>query len=172
MPSHSDTKFLVSAHDDPVVLRIRGKANYLNCACIGDFFDRIIASGRREFVVDLCDCAGMDSTFLGILASAGLQLREMDPPGKLVLLRLSRRNLELVRNLGLHHILTIDDGTHRTETVPGSETSLGDEAGGERMSANTRLVLKAHQALSDLDESNRKRFQDVIAFLQRQIDDH
>jgi len=33
--------------------------------------------GYREFVVDLADCAMMDSTFMGTMASVALRLKEL-----------------------------------------------------------------------------------------------
>jgi len=172
MPTNSNTVFLVSAYGDPVILRIQGKATYLNCAPVGHFFDKMIAEGARNFVVDLHDCQGMDSTFLGILASAGLELREQDPPGELVLVRLSQRNRELVKNLGLHNIMVIDEGRNLPD-VSGSEHPLLKEENSRRKgeTANSKMVLKAHKALGEVDESNKKKFQDVISFLQRKVEE-
>ena len=50
----------------------------------------------------------MDSTFLGVLAGIALELRKRTPKGSLVLARMGQRNLELIRNLGLHQLLTVD----------------------------------------------------------------
>lgn len=169
MPVTTETTFLVSASDGPIVLRIHGKANYLNCAPVGNFFERTIAEGYKDFVVDFADCTGMDSTFLGILASAGLDLRDLDPPGSLVLVRLNERNLELVQNVGLHNIMVIDDKAPGT----GSEADhplVDHPARNKELAANSKMVLKAHEALCEVDESNKKRFQDIVSFMRGQAD--
>lgn len=171
MPTPQQSQFLVCTREDPIVLRVCGKASYLNCGCVGDFFDHLIADGHRDFVVDFAKCSGMDSTFLGLLASAGLRLREFDPPGKLVLVRLNQRNQELVRNLGLQHIMIIDPGTRGSEVEQDPPPNSGaEDAMEEERQADLKLILRAHEALGEVDESNKRRFQDVIAFLQREVD--
>jgi anti-anti-sigma regulatory factor len=170
MPATTNTTFLVNTSDGPIVLRIQGKANYLNCAPIGLFFERMIAEGYRQFVVDFAECTGMDSTFLGLLASAGLQLQETNPPGSLVLVRLGERNLELVQNVGLHNLMVIED------TVPNinlhSVQPLKEDPDREKeLAANSQMVLKAHEALIEVDESNKGKFQDVVSFLRKQLDE-
>ncbi len=60
----------------------------------------MIHQRKSRFVVDFLHCSSMDSTFLGVLAGAALQLRKENPPGGLTLCGLGPRNLELIRNLG------------------------------------------------------------------------
>src|SRR5664279_3400098 len=100
--------YLVDAYCDPVIVRIQGRACVANSASLHDFFVQMISQGKTRFVVDFTGCASMDSTFLGVLAGAALELRRQAPPGSLVLCRVGRRNLELLRNLGLHRLLTVD----------------------------------------------------------------
>lgn len=164
-----ETTFAVNAYQDPVMIKVVGRACFQNTGPLNDFFRRMIASGRRAFVVDFQECSGMDSTFLGVLAGIGIELRKPHHQGSLVVCRLGERNLELVTNLGLHRILTVDGGQalNGTESVPGqSYQSLA----GDRLNQvqNARLVLQAHENLVEVDESNRAKFQDVIAFLRNQ----
>ncbi|MCA0305249.1 MAG: hypothetical protein LCH95_22845, partial [Proteobacteria bacterium] len=49
-------------------------------------------------------------TALGVLAGAAIELRKRKPVGSIVVTRAAPRNLELMRNLGLHRLLTIDAG--------------------------------------------------------------
>ncbi|MDR2673762.1 MAG: STAS domain-containing protein, partial [Opitutaceae bacterium] len=102
--------FLVDAYSDPVIIRIEGRASCQNSGCVSNFFEQRINEGHIRFVVDFQRCDSMDSTFLGVLAGAGLRLRKLSPPGSLVLVRIAPRNLELIRNLGLHHLVTVDTG--------------------------------------------------------------
>lgn len=170
MPATPQTTFLVSHTGGPIVLRIQGKASYLNCAPVGHFFDRMIEEGYREFYVDFAECTGMDSTFLGLLASAALQLKEVDDEGRLVLVRLNERNLELVQNVGLHNLMIIED-TEPNVQLSNSQPIEGDSLREKAQAANSQMVLKAHEALVEIEESNKKQFQDVISFLRSQADD-
>src|SRR5690606_31779294 len=115
MPEKDNSEFLVDAYSDPAIVKIRGRVSFMNSGPWRDFFSKVIQSDKRRFIVDFADCASMDSTFLGILAGAALELRKRDPKGSIVLCRLGARNLELVRNLGLHRIMTVDPGDRSLE---------------------------------------------------------
>ncbi len=159
--------FLVDAYADPVVVRIEGRASFANSGSLRDFVAEMIRQGKTRFVVDFAACTSMDSTFLGVLAGAALELRRRTPPGTLTLARVGERNLELIRNLGLHRIALVDAGA-----VPmnfqGCTQTLDAKAKSELESA--RLVLEAHENLVTADAANAAKFQDVLAFLRNRVD--
>ncbi len=167
MPDSAKSVFLVDAYSDPVLVRIEGRASFQNSACLHDFVDEMLRRGRTRFVLDFQRCTSMDSTFLGVLAGAAMKLRKKTPPGSLVLARVGLRNLELVRNLGLHRLLTVDAGEQPLAfTTPPMPLPCGDRSELE----NARLVLEAHENLVSVDENNRGKFQDVLAFLKNRVD--
>ena len=159
--------YLVDAYSDPVVVRIEGRASFQNSACLRDFIDTMLQQGKIRFVVDFQHCASMDSTFLGVLAGVALELRRLTPPGSMVLARVGQRNLELIRNLGLHRLLIVDAGDFQMN-FDKCNTALTCPDSSELESA--RLVLEAHENLITIDESNRSKFQDVLAFLRNRVD--
>ncbi len=159
--------YLVDAYSDPVLVRIEGRASFLNSACLRDFMMQMLKSGKTRFAVDFLRCTSMDSTFLGVLAGIALELRKRSPKGSLVLTRMGQRNLELVRNLGLHMLLTVD--MSEMGANPDSRDMplvCGDRGELE----NARLVLEAHENLVSADESNRGKFQDVLAFMKNRVE--
>jgi anti-anti-sigma factor len=159
--------FLVDASSDPVLVRIEGRASFQNSASLRDFIAEMRRKERTRFVIDFQNCTSMDSTFLGVLAGAALELRKAGG-GSMVLCRVGERNLELIKNLGLHRLLTLDDGG----------ADLAGRANGTALAAqgkmneleNARHVLAAHENLVAADESNRAKFQDVLAFLKGRVD--
>ncbi|MDX2109612.1 MAG: STAS domain-containing protein [Verrucomicrobiota bacterium] len=162
----TDAAYLVNAYADPVIVRIIGRATYLNCAPLSDFFRRLIAQGKRSFVIDFHECTAMDSTFLGLLAGAGMEIHKLTPPGTFVLTRLGARNLELVRNLGIHRIMTVDAGDFQLN-FDGPKEQLQESA--KTDIENARMILTAHENLVAVDRANEAKFQDVILFLKGQI---
>lgn len=160
--------YLVDPYSDPVAVRIEGRASFQNSACLHDFIGDMVKSGKTRFVLDFMRCTSMDSTFLGVLAGAALKLRKLTPPGSLVLARVGPRNLELIRNLGLHRLLTVD----------ANESELSFGAAGKQLECinnrseleNARLVLEAHENLVAADEANRGKFQDVLSFLRNRVE--
>lgn len=159
--------FLVDAYSDPVVVRVDGRASFQNSGCLRDFITEMVGRGRLRFVLDFHQCSGMDSTFLGVLAGAAIELRKKAAGGSLVVARAGARNLELMRNLGLHRLLTIDGG-EAAVNLQKCDTALECAKPTEVESA--RLVLEAHENLVSADEANRSKFQDVLAFLRNRAD--
>ena len=159
--------YLVDAFSDPVVVRIDGRACFQNSACLRDFIVEMLKQGKRRFVLDFQNCASMDSTFLGVLAGAALDLRKGVPAGSLVLARVGPRNHELIRNLGLHRLLTVDAGDFGAN-LNQCDTAL--HCANRTELENARLVLEAHENLVTVDEANSSKFQDVLAFLKNRVE--
>lgn len=159
--------YLVDAYSDPVVVRIDGRACFQNSGCLRDFIAEMLNQGKTRFVLDFQVCTSMDSTFLGVLAGAAIDLRKRAPGGSLVLSRVGPRNLELIRNLGLHRLLSVDAGDTALNFTK-CDTPLTCTARTELESA--RLVLEAHETLVSVDEANRGKFQDVMTFLRNRVE--
>lgn len=159
--------FLVDAYSDPVVVRIEGRASFQNSGCLRDFITEMLARGRTRFVLDFQHCASMDSTFLGVLAGAAIELRKRTGgTGSLIAARVGARNVELMRNLGLHRLLTVDAGDFPMSFAK-CDTPL--DAGKCSEMESARLVLEAHENLVNADDANRTKFQDVLAFLRNRV---
>ena len=108
----------------------------------------------------------MDSTVLGVLAGCALELRKREPQGSVVLSRLSERNQELVRSLGLHRIAKLDTRTEEDPDIQGAKSLKNGEMD-ELESA--RLCLEAHEKLVEADRENQAKFQDVISYLKNRV---
>lgn len=166
MPDAAAPTFLVDAASDPVAIRIEGRASFQNSASLQQFLAEMRRQNRTRFVMDFQACTSMDSTFLGVLAGAALELRKLSGGGSLVLCRVGERNLELIKNLGLHRLLIVDEG-------PGDAPLRGGSALAPQPKMNelenARLVLAAHENLVAVDEANRAKFQDVLSFLKNRV---
>src|SRR5258708_33148873 len=71
------SEILVSCADRIVWVRLEGNGSSTNSTALRDFAKEMIHRGAREFIVDLCNCPVMDSTFMGTLAGISLWLREL-----------------------------------------------------------------------------------------------
>ena len=167
MAENGKPVYVVDAYSDPVVVRIDGRACFQNSACLRDFISEMLRQGKTRFVIDFQHCASMDSTFLGVLAGAALEIRKAVPTGSLILSRVGQRNLELIRNLGLHRLMTVDSGDFEMSFDKCDKAlSCPDRSELE----NARLVLEAHENLVTADEANRSKFQDVLSFLKNRVE--
>ena len=154
-------------HDSPkaAVLQVLKKASYTNCEPVRKFFDRKFKAGQRSFIVDFTKCTSVDSTFLGILVRLALNLRNAEDSGKLALINLTGRNLETVKNLGIHRIAEIS--SHAVENITELE-SLSEKETGE--TACSKTIYEAHKTLMHLNEKNLRMFCDVVSFLEQETE--
>jgi anti-sigma B factor antagonist len=167
MQPPAESAFLVDAYSDPVAVKVLGRASFSNSAGIRDFLKEMVRQGKVRMVIDFSHCTGMDSTFLGVLAGAALDLRRSNPPGSLVLTGLGPRNLELIYNLGMHRLATVDPGGAKS----GLEKRLQPiEPRQQSEIESARLCLEAHESLVEADANNLGKFQDVLAFLKNRVE--
>ena len=113
--------------------------------------------------VDLEQCTGMDSTFMGILSMLGLNARKGGIP--MSIYNAGTDNKNLLFGLGLKKLFQYVDGPM---AAGGTGWESGETAVPGKMDART--VLEAHQTLMDADEENVKKFEKVVEMVQRDID--
>jgi anti-sigma B factor antagonist len=164
MPEDTEPTFVVDVSSRPILVVIHGRANFLNCSPLRTFFRRMFDKGERQFLLDFSDCAGMDSTFLGILAGTALEAKREIPPGEVQLVGLNNRNLELVKNLGLQRIVTIVENSDR-ECDSTSTGLLSEEQTEEQ---KKHMLIEAHEDLVKMDEENLNKFEDLLTFLKNE----
>ena len=153
-------------------MRVDGRGTFQNSLQAKKALQRVMAQGTTNLVVDLERCPMMDSTFLGMLTGAALNLREAGI-GSLSVLNANQRNLQLLTSLGLDHILDLDrEGTLWQDERKQACDALQHcgEANTECKEVQTQHVLAAHQALANVSDANECRFHDVIEFLAKELE--
>src|SRR5260221_3003444 len=98
------SEILVSCADRIVWVRVEGNGSYTNSMALRDFAKEMIHRGAREFIVDLCNCPVMDSTFMGTLAGISLWLGELGE-GCLSVVNRNERNAGSLGSLGVDKLL-------------------------------------------------------------------
>jgi anti-sigma B factor antagonist len=168
----------VGCTDNAVYVRVVGRGTFQNSQPLRRFVLEMIDRGQREFIVDLSQCQGMDSTFLGVLAGIGLRLQQNSHPGKVTIINANARNLELVQTLGLDLLFAIDTGeagqSPRGAPAADSLRKLADsdldEAAGSLDKVNAaKLMLDAHTDLVRADKRNEPKFKDLTRFLREDL---
>jgi anti-anti-sigma factor len=152
-------------------LRVEGKGTFQCSLQVKRAFQAVIQAGARDLVVDLERCSVMDSTFLGTLTYAAIAQRKRGG-GSFTILNANPRNLQLLTDLGLNHVMEVDaNGTAWPEErrIAGQMLAACSEPGEANQQEQARHVLEAHQSLSGLSRSNQQRFSDVIHFLEQEI---
>jgi len=158
---------LVGTIDRTVCVRVEGKGSFLNSTGLKEFAKEMTNRGFREFVVDLRNCPLMDSTFMGTLTGVALRLRELGQ-GNLRITNLNERNRDLLTNLGLDQLMTLD-GTPRPVLAvePINQQQLPVEPTDKNLRAET--MLEAHQDLVEANPANEAKFKDVLEYLRQDL---
>ena len=103
-----DTVSFAEMGDGVIVIRVVGRGSFANSVefkrLTDHFAERL--GGASRFVLDLGQCATMDSTFMGVLASVGLRQRR-DSDELMVLVNVNPQNVRLLQTLGLSHFLNV-----------------------------------------------------------------
>lgn len=152
-------------------IRCVGKGSFLNSPVVKSFAEERLADGETLLVIDLSECSGMDSTFMGTLAGVASRLAEVD--GSLQVAEPGDRNRRSLEDLGLDFLMEIDPPnalwrphlsqirTLLSPVVPNAPFS---------QLQRTRHVLEAHQHLAELNADNAKTFANVVDVLQQELD--
>ena len=153
-------------------IRCEGKGSFLNSPAVKEFGEARIRRGEECLVVDLEDCTGMDSTFMGTLA--GLASKLTENKGRLQVATPGDKNRSSLEDLGLDFLMEIDPEEAGWKGVEAKardllkEKTAGMAAGTE---THTRHVLEAHEILSEANEENRKKFSGVVGMLGKELAD-
>jgi anti-anti-sigma factor len=152
---------------DKIFIRVTGRGSFKVSSTLKKFIAQVISQQHVSFVViDLNECVGMDSTFMGVLA--GLSGRLKQSGQALELINLSEKNAGLLATLGVDQVIAHFSHSHGHE-VPGQGVqSLSTADVTKKELAET--ALQAHQNLVELSEENRPRFKRVIEYLQADVD--
>jgi anti-sigma B factor antagonist len=143
-------------------VQVEGKGSSTNSTAVRKFAKEMIHRGAREFVVDLGNCQGMDSTFMGTLAAISFWLGELGE-GSLSVVNLNERNAESLSSLGLDHLFNVrvNDLEKDGQVLPIPPD--------ENRTTRAQMILEAHEALVKSAPENISKFKDVIQFLEEEL---
>lgn len=162
-----NSKILVARKDDLAFIQVCGRGSFQNAGGVKSFYQELLQQGVSRFVVDLNDCTYLDSTFLGTLTGLGMRLKEKSAgKGKLHIVNVNARNVELLRNLGLDRLFNIDvqprdfaNTTHLKEVEPQPIDKT----------ESAQQMLEAHENLMQWDAKNVPKFKEVVTYLKEDL---
>lgn len=118
-----ETGIVILCTEQSVYVRVKGRGEFQNSRSLRGFAADMIQRGSRQFVFDLEQCGGLDSTFLGVLTGIGLALRQQNPPGTSMLLMPASRAATCFSHFGwigcstYHPRLPGSESTHHRRAI-------------------------------------------------------
>src|SRR5438067_2112496 len=158
----------VGVNGDAVWVKVEGKGSFLNSGNLKEFTREMVNRGYREFVVDLENCAMMDSTFMGTMAGVALRLKELGH-GHLHVVHCGERSRNLLTGLGLDQIFDIHSNG---SAAPQCELLQREKTNGSATEHKKQVnadMLDAHEALCQAAPENLSRFKDVLDYLKQDL---
>ena len=152
----------VGVNGQAVWVKVKGKGTFLNSGDLKQFTREMVNLGYRNFIIDLENCAMMDSTFMGTMAGVALRLKELGQ-GHLHVIHCGERSRELLTGLGLDQLFDI----HSNGAVAPECDAL--EPATDSKQETTREMLAAHEALCQAAPQNFSKFKDVLEFLKQDL---
>ena len=159
------SRITVLAGEKFACIKIAGRGDFTNSVEFSLLVRELRAAGYQYFVLDLGECALLDSTFLGVLAMLALQLSETNQDQceqGLELLNANARITESLECLGVIQLFKLRNGA--LETPEALEARQHTPAKGNK-EETTRACLEAHRTLMEINSANVARFKDVTQFL-------
>lgn len=145
-------------------IKIAGRANFTSSPDFKTLLSELARKGFGHFIIDLQECALMDSTFLGVLAGFGLKQNPQGAPADrgIELHNATPRVSELLENLGCAHLFKLTAGP--LQLPDDLKTSIPESLHPSHEEI-TRTCLEAHETLMAMNPENQARFKDVAQFL-------
>jgi len=163
---------MVGAVDGTCVIKLVGSMRCVEVDSIAQseamnaFLDQCFESGDyAHFLVDLSETDAIDSTNLGIIARIAQHTRAHDLP-KASIVTTRPDITRVLSTMGFDYVFIIIDNLERIPTAVEELPTVGPTD-----IEVARLVLRAHEALSALNEHNRTAFKSVVELLRKELEE-
>ena len=160
-PAPAPGRLEVAREENAVLMRVIGLGNMNISLTMVDFVKTSLTDGYTHFALDLAQCQGMDSTFMGTIVALDQRVRRAK--GWLCLLNVSEENRKLLELLGVWGLVPIRE-RFPIQAVETEHLELGGDA--KRRLAHIR---RAHEHLLAVDERNRERFGHFLSGLEEEM---
>lgn len=156
-----EPSILISSDTSCFNVKVIGRANFSVGPSLRGLARRI-ENENKEVQVNLSQCSGMDSTFMGILAMIALREKKSNRTVRIV--NAGHTSKKLLNGLGLGKLFVYaDDPSHENRKWQG----LAKKEASTR--EKTETVLDAHKTLMDTDIANVEKFKDVVELVKKDL---
>lgn len=159
----SDT-YQVARAEASVYVRVVGLANLRNTPMLDEFLKTEVADGATMVCIDLANCQGMDSTFMGTLVGYAGRMAEVD--GRLVVVNPTEANTRLLDMLGVSSVVPVicaptPEALEYVDLVNAPELSPVQRA---------EMMQQAHEHLVELSPANQAKFGTFLETLRGELE--
>ena len=154
------TKVLISRDNGEYHIKVEGRANFECSPPLRNFAHSL--EDCKGIFIDLSECAGMDSTFMGILAMLGLKAKKCGYTVSIVNADGNMKNL--LNGLGIQKIFNYVEISEIESTQKWEDTGKSTDK-----TEKAETVLEAHETLMKVDKENIPKFKTVVDFVRKDL---
>lgn len=156
-------------------IRINGRGDVFLAPSVKKFTDKILGQKQStnrnpaKFVIDMEDCTGMDSTFMGMMAGLAIKLQGVSN-SCLQLCGVNSQNQESLEELGIASLVEINPtASEWCDSCDKVRSELRNWSPDGQAKPDPKLILDTHKTLGSLNDQNKKAFSDVIETFEDQL---
>ena len=155
---------LIAHNKGAYTITVEGRANFDYGLPLRNFAKNL-DNKFTQIAIDLRSCAGMDSTFMGIMAMIGLKAKKNNV--QVEILNADENNRYLLNGLGLDKLFKF---VNKDACDDCKEQVVADSDSSGSMLNTAETVVDAHKTLMDVDENNVSKFEKVVELAQQDVD--
>lgn len=158
--------YLFARRNDCLFFKLIGKLKYTFSSGFDTFLDTLIEEDDfTNAVFDLTETEYLDSTNLGLIAKLGEHLLN-NHGTRLTIISTKEDINQILRSVGFDdYFIIIDDASRKEEQLEEIPFLDQDEID------TAKVVLDSHKHLISLDERNEKPFQNIVALIEKELDE-
>lgn len=158
--------YLFARRDNCLFFKLIGKLKYTFSSGFDTFLETLIEEDDfTNAVFDLTETDYLDSTNLGLIAKLGEHL--LNNHGTRMTIISTKKDInQILRSVGFDDYFIIIDDTSRTGEQLEEIPFLGQDE-----IETAKVVLDSHKHLISLDERNEKPFQNIVALIEKELDE-
>ena len=167
MNSNQQQILFATLSDTEAWIRIIGQGNCRISPSFKALFLDLTDRGSNHFVLDLEDCQGVDSTFIGVMAKLATQIKSSSKSSQFLIREANERVTKSISSLGieaLNQFVTAQKTPPPGDAIFHAFDKKTDSSIDSKIDV-CKTSLEAHTTLCDLNEDNKKKFQHVLDFL-------
>lgn len=156
--------------NEAVYVRAIGLGNFNNAGPLREYCEKAFNEGLRNVIVDLAQCTGLDSTFMGTLMGfMAFDAGKGQTTGQVAVtvVNATPPTMRAMSSLGLPKILHVNE---KPIKFPGCKLERLRE-GWQDKRRRTLLIRDAHVALMKADKENEARFAPFVEALVKETRD-
>ena len=153
---------IISGSGEFYAVKVSGRATFECVAPLRTLSKQLDTADFKKVDIDLAECQGMDSTFMGVLAMMALRAKKIG--AVISIYNANDLNRNLLYGLGLKRLFQFTEGTVDVSAPAAEAPQPVDRI------THATTVLEAHKTLMDVDQSNVGKFEKVVDYVQKDLD--